>query len=51
VNVSAVSVPHERAVDSALSAPAKRTSDLGGPQSTMAFAADVCKEIDARAVR
>jgi isocitrate/isopropylmalate dehydrogenase len=41
----------DQAVDVVLSSPAKRTSDLGGPQSTTAFTADVCKEIDARAVR
>jgi len=40
----------EQSVDGVLGSAAKRTSDLGGPQGTMAFTADVCQEIDARAV-
>ena len=50
-NVTAAARLIEQSVDAVLSDPAKRTSDLGGPRSTTAFASDVCKEIDARAPR
>jgi 3-isopropylmalate dehydrogenase len=39
----------EQSVDVALSNPATRTADLGGPRSTTAFTSELCKEIDARA--
>jgi 3-isopropylmalate dehydrogenase len=39
----------DSAVDIALEQPATRTADLGGPLSTEAFTAELCKVIDARA--
>jgi 3-isopropylmalate dehydrogenase len=50
-NFSAAAHLVERAVDAVLSDPAKRTADLGGTRSTTAFAAELCREIDARASR
>jgi 3-isopropylmalate dehydrogenase len=41
----------EQSVDAVLNNPATRTSDLGGPLGTTAFTSELCKEIDARAVR
>jgi isocitrate/isopropylmalate dehydrogenase len=41
----------EQSVDGVLKNPATRTSDLGGPLSTTAFTSELCKDIDARAVR
>jgi 3-isopropylmalate dehydrogenase len=39
----------EQSVDAVLSNPATRTFDLGGPLGTREFAAELCKELDARA--
>jgi 3-isopropylmalate dehydrogenase len=50
-NLSAAAHLVEQSVDAVLSDPAKRTFDLGGPRSTTSFTSELCKEIDARAVR
>jgi len=50
-NFSAARRLVEQAVDAVLRDPAKRTADLGGTQSTTAFASELCREIDARASR
>jgi 3-isopropylmalate dehydrogenase len=50
-NFSAARRLVEQAVDAVLGDPAKRTADLGGTQSTTAFASELCREIDARASR
>jgi isocitrate/isopropylmalate dehydrogenase len=50
-NLSAAAHLVEQSVDAVLSDPTKRTFDLGGPRSTTSFTSELCKEIDARAVR
>jgi 3-isopropylmalate dehydrogenase len=50
-NLTAAAHLIEQSVDAALKKPATRTSDLGGPLGTTAFTSELCKEIDARAVR
>jgi len=50
-NLSAAAHLVEQSVDAVLSDPAKRTFDLGGPRSATSFTSELCKEIDARAVR
>ena len=50
-NFSAARRLVEQAVDAVLGDPAKRTADLGGTQSTTAFASELCREIDGRASR
>jgi 3-isopropylmalate dehydrogenase len=38
----------EKAIDTVLNDPARRTADLGGPLGTVAFALEVCREVNAR---
>ena len=38
----------EKAIDTVLNDPARRTADLGGPLGTGAFTSEVCREVSAR---
>ena len=38
----------EKAIDAVLNDPARRTADLGGPLGTVAFASEVCREVNGR---